>query len=132
MPDLICIEKCRNGLENCIGDALVILAGPAQAGLELECLQLSQLEQFPYAAVSPDVIVEEVILENPLEIDVVGDPPVLQAILRVARAPISSKPRGTLGSSQCGGRARTFHLSQALEAHSDARPPSDASSQARH
>ncbi|MCY4674627.1 MAG: hypothetical protein OXD43_12835 [Bacteroidetes bacterium] len=56
MPDLICIEKCRNGLENCIGDALVILAGPAQAGLELECLRLSQLEQFPYAAVSPDVI----------------------------------------------------------------------------
>ncbi len=105
MSDLICVVKCRNGLENCIGDALVILADPARAGLELACLRLSQLEQFPYAAVSPDVIVEEVILENPLEIDVVGDPLVLQAILRVARDPTSSKPRGALGSSQCAGRA---------------------------
>ena len=54
---------------------------------------------------SPHVTVKEVILENPLEIGIVGDPLVLQAILRVARDSTSSKPRGTLGSSQCAGRA---------------------------
>jgi hypothetical protein len=71
------VQKGRNGLENCMGDDLVVLPVfarvPPQRGLEFEPLGLAPLDQFFGLAVRPEVLIEEEVLDGLTKGAVVGD-----------------------------------------------------------